>query len=126
MPHGARAGIDDVVTRFADIMTPKGANALLTQASLYCAVRDACDQKAKLADALPEPVSFQNVAVTERYENVKTLLEHASGALVGTEAGWHSGEVSKFQVIVNVPSQRVSDPTTAAACGSVTSIRSAC
>jgi hypothetical protein len=44
--------IDDVVRRFADIMTPGGANALLTEASLYCAVRDACDQKAKLADAL--------------------------------------------------------------------------
>jgi hypothetical protein len=44
--------IDDTVSRFADDMTPKGANALLTQASLYCAVRDACDQKAKLADAL--------------------------------------------------------------------------
>jgi hypothetical protein len=44
--------IDDVVSRFADIMTPKGADVLLTQASLYCAVRDACDQKAKLADAL--------------------------------------------------------------------------
>jgi hypothetical protein len=44
--------IDDVVSRFGDVMTPKGANALLTQASLYSAVRDACDQKAKLADAL--------------------------------------------------------------------------
>jgi hypothetical protein len=44
--------IDDTVSRFADVMTPTGANALLTQASLYCAVRDACDQKAKLADAL--------------------------------------------------------------------------
>ena len=44
--------IDDVVSRFADVMTPKGANALLTQANLYSAVRDACDQKAKLADAL--------------------------------------------------------------------------
>jgi hypothetical protein len=44
--------INDVVSRFGDVMTPKGANALPTQASLYSAVRDACDQKAKLADAL--------------------------------------------------------------------------
>jgi hypothetical protein len=45
-------------------------------------------------------------------ENVRTLLEQAGHALVGTEAGWHSGEVSKFQVIVNVLSQMVSDPST--------------
>src|SRR4051812_7746232 len=39
----------------------------------------------------------------QRLENVRALLEQASHALVGTEAGWHSGEVSKFQV--NVLSQ---------------------
>jgi hypothetical protein len=45
-------------------------------------------------------------------KNVKTLLEQASDALVDTEWGWHSSEVSKFQIIVNVLSQIVSDPTT--------------
>jgi len=51
--------IDDTVSRFADDMTPKGANALLTQTSLYYAVRDACDQKGRLAEALAneEPTS---------------------------------------------------------------------
>ena len=45
-------------------------------------------------------------------ENVRALLEQANDALIGTEWGWHSTEVSKFQVIVNVLLQIVSDPTT--------------
>src|SRR5262249_10610251 len=41
---------------------------------------------------------------------VKELLGQAVDALVGTEAGWHSREVSKFNVLVKVLLSLVSDP----------------
>jgi hypothetical protein len=59
--------------------------------------------RARLTESIQQP------------ENVTTLLEQARAVLVGTEAGWHSGEVSKFQVIVNMLSQMVSDPSTISA-----------
>jgi hypothetical protein len=41
---------------------------------------------------------------------VKELLGHAVDALAGTESGWHSSEVSKFNVLVKVLFSLVSDP----------------
>jgi hypothetical protein len=41
---------------------------------------------------------------------VKELLGQAVDALVGTESGWHSSEVSKFNVLVKVLFSLVSDP----------------
>jgi hypothetical protein len=41
---------------------------------------------------------------------VKELLGQAVDALVGTEAGWHSSEVSKFNVLVKALFSLVSDP----------------
>jgi hypothetical protein len=41
---------------------------------------------------------------------VSQLLDLASQTLVGTEAGWHSAEVSKFHVLVKVLSKLLSDP----------------
>jgi hypothetical protein len=41
---------------------------------------------------------------------VKELLSRAVDALVGTESGWHSSEVSKFNVVVKVLFSLVSDP----------------
>jgi hypothetical protein len=41
---------------------------------------------------------------------VKRLLAKAVEALVGTESGWHSGEVSRFRVLINVLEKLVSDP----------------
>jgi hypothetical protein len=43
---------------------------------------------------------------------VKELLAKAVEALVGTESGWHSGEVSRFRVLINVLAKLVSDPLT--------------
>ena len=43
---------------------------------------------------------------------VKDLLAKAVEALVGTESGWHSGEVSRFRVLINVLAKLVSDPLT--------------
>jgi hypothetical protein len=43
-------------------------------------------------------------------DKAQELLDHAIGALVGTEAGWHSGEVSRFHVLVKVLSKLLSDP----------------
>jgi hypothetical protein len=41
---------------------------------------------------------------------VKELLGHAVDGLVGTEAGWHSSKVSKFNVLLKVLFSLVSDP----------------
>jgi len=41
---------------------------------------------------------------------VKELLDRAVKALKGTESGWHSGEVSRFRVLINVLAKLVSDP----------------
>jgi hypothetical protein len=41
---------------------------------------------------------------------VRELLDRAVGALEGTEAGWHSGDVSRFRVLVKVLSKLVCDP----------------
>ena len=46
--------------------------------------------RARLIESIREPA------------RVKELLGHAVDALVGTEAGWHSSEVSKFNVLVKV------------------------
>lgn len=43
-------------------------------------------------------------------ENVKDLLDQAAGALAGTESGWHSGEVSRFHVLIKVLSKLLSNP----------------
>ena len=43
--------LDDIVIRFAAVMTPAGDDVLRTEAGLYRAIRDACDLKAKTADA---------------------------------------------------------------------------
>jgi hypothetical protein len=43
-------------------------------------------------------------------EHVKELLDRASQALVGTEDGWHSSEVSKVHVLLKVLSKLLSDP----------------
>ncbi|HEV2549969.1 MAG TPA: LysR family transcriptional regulator [Stellaceae bacterium] len=45
-----------------------------------------------------------------RPEKVKELLDHAAEALTGTEAGWHSGDVSRFHVLIKVLSNLLSDP----------------
>jgi hypothetical protein len=42
---------------------------------------------------------------------MKGLLEKASETLRGTEAGWHSVEVSKFRVLISVLRQIVSEPS---------------
>ncbi len=47
----------------------------------------------------------------EKPGNVRTLLEDASHILRGTDAGWVSTEVSKFQVVINVLKQIVSEST---------------
>jgi hypothetical protein len=54
--------------------------------------------RARLIESIREPA------------RVKELLGHAVDALVGTEAGWHSSEVSKFNVLVKVLFSLVSDP----------------
>jgi hypothetical protein len=46
-----------------------------------------------------------------RPAEVSSLLEQARECLVGTEWGHHSSEVSKFNVLINVLSTLVSDPT---------------
>jgi hypothetical protein len=43
-------------------------------------------------------------------ENVKELLAKSAELLTGTESGWHSGEVSRFHVLVKVLAKLVSDP----------------
>lgn len=43
-------------------------------------------------------------------ESVRELLGEAARALAGTEAGWHSGEVSKFHVVIKVLSKLLSNP----------------
>jgi hypothetical protein len=54
--------------------------------------------RARLVESIREPA------------RVKELLGHAVDSLVGTEAGWHSSEVSKFNVLVKVLLSLVSDP----------------
>ena len=46
-----------------------------------------------------------------RPEKVKELLASATKCLLGTESGWHSGEVSRFRVLLNVLTKLVSDPS---------------
>jgi hypothetical protein len=41
---------------------------------------------------------------------VEGLLDKAVKALKGTESGWHSGEVSRFCVLVNVLAKLIADP----------------
>src|SRR5207244_5399316 len=41
---------------------------------------------------------------------VQGLLDEAVGALGGTESGWHSGEVSRFRVLINVLAKLVAEP----------------
>jgi hypothetical protein len=43
-------------------------------------------------------------------EHVKELLERATQTLVGTEAGWHSSEVSKLHMLLKVLSKLLSNP----------------
>jgi hypothetical protein len=43
-------------------------------------------------------------------DRAQALLNQAVGALVGTEAGWHGSEVSRFHVLVKVLSKLLSDP----------------
>jgi hypothetical protein len=43
-------------------------------------------------------------------DKAQELLDHAIGALKGTEAGFHSGAVSRFHVLVKVLSKLLSDP----------------
>jgi hypothetical protein len=43
-------------------------------------------------------------------EKVRELLDRAVGALAGTDAGWHSGDVSRFRVLVTVLSKLVRNP----------------
>jgi hypothetical protein len=43
-------------------------------------------------------------------QKVTECLAEAAKALEGTEAGWHSGEVSRFHVLVKVLANLVSDP----------------
>jgi hypothetical protein len=45
-----------------------------------------------------------------RPERVKELLDRAAEALTGTEAGWHSADVSRFHVLVKVLSSLLTDP----------------
>ncbi len=54
--------------------------------------------RARLVESIREPA------------RVKELLGQAVDALVGTESGWHSSEVSKFNVLVKVLFSLVSDP----------------
>src|SRR5262249_50890861 len=44
-------------------------------------------------------------------QNVRELLAEAAGALSGTDAGWHSGEVSRFHVLIRVLVGLLSHPT---------------
>ena len=48
---------------------------------------------------------------------VQGLLHKAVEALKGTEAGWHSGEVSRFRVLINVLARLVADPLSFSADG---------
>jgi hypothetical protein len=41
---------------------------------------------------------------------VKELLDRAADALADTESGWHSGEVSRFHVLIKVMAKLLSDP----------------
>ena len=41
---------------------------------------------------------------------VRELLDRAVEALADTEAGWHSGEVSRFRVLIKVMAKLLSDP----------------
>src|SRR5262249_4231469 len=54
--------------------------------------------RARLIESIREPA------------RVKELLGQAVDVLVGTEAGWHSSEVSKFNVLVKALFALVSDP----------------
>jgi hypothetical protein len=54
--------------------------------------------RARLAESIRTPA------------RAKELLAMAAESLVGTESGWHSGEVSRFRVLVNVLAKLVSDP----------------
>ncbi len=54
--------------------------------------------RARLIESIREPA------------RVKELLSRAVDALVGTESGWHSSEVSKFNVLLKVLFSLVSDP----------------
>lgn len=54
--------------------------------------------KARLAESIRTPAK------------AKELLAKAAESLVGTESGWHSGEVSRFRVLLNVLAKLVSDP----------------
>lgn len=42
---------------------------------------------------------------------VRGLIERSVESLKGTESGWHSGQVSKFRILVMVLAKLVSDPT---------------
>jgi hypothetical protein len=50
------------------------------------------------------------VEVIQNPAKVAEFLTAATEALVGTEAGWHSGEVSRFHVLIKVLAKLVSDP----------------
>jgi hypothetical protein len=43
-------------------------------------------------------------------EKVRELFDQAVSALAGTESGWHSGEVSRFRVLIKVLSNLLSNP----------------
>ncbi len=55
--------------------------------------------RARLLEAIRQP------------DKVKELLEKAAECVKGTESGWHSGQVSRFRILVNTLAKLVSDPS---------------
>ena len=101
-PAEAMAYFDEAADAFAADTQPS-AEELMRRGGYWSGVNQQLWAKyfrarARLIESIREPA------------RVKELLGHAVDALVGTEAGWHSSEVSKFNVLVKVLFSLVSDP----------------
>ena len=102
-PAEAMTHFDEAADAFAADTHPADSEALARQGNYWSGANHQLWAKyfrarARLIESIREPAR-----VTE-------LLGQAVDALVGTEAGWVSSEVSKFRVLVKVMFSLVSDP----------------
>jgi hypothetical protein len=70
--------LDDTVESFAEAMTPPGGNIASTRAAMYRTVRDACDKKAGIAEALSLPQPADSLSAEAEAERARqTEIEAA-------------------------------------------------
>jgi hypothetical protein len=102
-PEGAVRSFDEAAESFAADAMPVSDDATQSRGGFWSGINQQLWAKyffarARVIESIRTP------------SEVEGLLDKAVEALKGTESGWHSGEVSRFCVLVNVLAKLIADP----------------